>query len=65
VAIWEKILLLYYQNGNKSSFLTLLLPFYLYREQALQLLAEQALHALLPEEDGAPSELLENNESTR
>lgn len=63
----EKIQFLYHRNDRKGAFSEF--PFFnpvtpIYREQELQVVVEQVLHALALAEAGDPSELLQNREST-
>ena len=66
MAVLENVPPLYRKNDKKRPFseFSFLTP-YPNKGQELQVSEEQLLHALVPSEAGDPSELLENNESTR
>jgi len=63
VALQANVPFLYHRNGKKSVLSQFpFLALSVYREQVLQLLEEQVLHALVPPEADKPLELLQNRE---
>jgi len=64
-ALRENTPLLYHKNDKKSAFSAFSFTPYPAKGQELQVSDVQLAHALPVSETGEPSELLENNESTR